>query len=394
MSGHAVVVGGGIGGLSAAVGLRRAGWTVTVLERAEAIAEVGAGLSLWPNALRTLDVLGVGADVRAQGLPVVSRGNVRTPSGRWLRHARPGDTEVLAVHRTALVEVLLRALPADVVRTSALVTGVDDVSSGSGSGGSGDGVKVNLTTPDGEDRLDADLVVAADGIASTVRRQLWPSDPGAAFRGRTVWRGLTEPDSVWPVEASLTLGNGEQFGLLPLPGRRVYWFLTADADAADLRAGDEPAEVRRRVGGWHPPIPALLAATPPGRILHHDITDLDPLPTYVRGRIALLGDAAHAMTPDLGQGACQAVEDAVVLAGRLATSAGLEAALAGYDHDRRPRTQQIARAARLSSRRNQRHGRMTHTLAELFVRLAPQRVWTGAVAPWADWTPPEIPARS
>lgn len=230
------------------------------------------------------------------------------------------------------MEVQRHALPADVVRTSALVTGVDDAPSGSGRG---EGVKVTLTTPGGEVRLDADLLVAADGIASTVRRQVWPSDPGPAFRGRTVWCGLTEPDSIWPVEASLTLGNGEQFGLLPLPGRRVYWFLTADADAAELRAGDKLAEIRRRVGGWHAPIPT-----------------------------------------------------------RLATSAGLQAALAGSDHDRRSRTQQMARAARQSSRRNQRHGRMTHTLAALFVRLAPQRVWTGAVAAWADWTPPEIPAHS
>ena len=109
----AVVVGGGIGGLATALGLRRIGWRARVLEQAPAFGEVGAGLSLWPNALRALDELGVGPAVRDVGVPAVSRGGMRLPSGTWLRHARADDVPVLMVHRAALLDVLRAAVPAD-----------------------------------------------------------------------------------------------------------------------------------------------------------------------------------------------------------------------------------------------------------------------------------------
>lgn len=378
-TGSAVVIGAGIGGLTAAVALHRIGWAVTVLEQAPVIAEVGAGLTLWPNAVRALGVLGLEEAVSAHAIPTVSRGNIRQPDGRWLRHGRPDDIGVLAIHRADLHEVLRGALPGGSLRAGAEVVAVTDQQHEATTAYVASGERHEVT---------ADLVVAADGINSATRRQLWPDHPAPVFQRRSVWRGVTEPDTLWPVQESLTLGRGEQVGLLPLTDHRVYWFLTVNADQPGQRYSDEHAEVRRRVKHWHAPIPAAVDATRPERVLHNDVFDLDPPPSYVHGRTALLGDAAHAMTPDLGQGACQAIEDAVVLAARLASETDVPAALAPYDRHRRARTQPMARAARQSNARNANGSAVAHALMSLAVPLIPPGLWRRSTARWANWMPP------
>ena len=378
MRGNAVVVGAGIGGLAAAIALRRVGWSVGVLERAARVEPVGAGLSLWPNALRCLDALGVGERARAAGVMAVSRGGLRVPSGRWLRHKHPDDIPVLMLHRADLHRVLLDALPAGCVRAGTTAIGVT---------GSDSDVTVTYQTRNGAGRDTADLVVGADGIDSTVRRIRWSTSWPPLFDRRTAWRGVTGPGQA-PFEESLTLARDRQFGMMPLPGGRVYWFLTARADRPGVRYPDELAEVRRRVAGWHDPISAVLDATAPESVLHHDVTALAPLDTYVGPRTALLGDAAHALTPDLGQGACQALEDAVVLGAALSGGADLAAALARYDDLRRPRTQAVARAALRQKRINERW----FGAVKLAARLMTPAMWRRGIRPWTDWAPPALPA--
>ncbi|MEV6287946.1 FAD-dependent monooxygenase [Kribbella sp. NPDC051770] len=374
-SSSAIVVGAGIGGLTAAIALRQIGWSVTVLERAPIIAEVGAGLTLWPNALSALAALDLDQKVEARGVRTVSRGNLRTPRGRWVRRSRPEDVGVLAVHRAELHAVLRSMLPESALHTDAEVLSVD-------------GRTVVCRCAGEEHELSADLVVAADGVNSLVRRTVWSGS--AVFQGRTAWRGVTPSGSVWPVEESLTLGRGIQAGVLPLPDERVYWFVTANAAEANREYADEQAEVLRRVGGWHDPVPALIRATPPDQVLHNDLVDIDPLDTFVKDRVVLLGDAAHAMTPDLGQGACQAIEDAVVLAAALADS-DLDSGLAAYDRVRRARVQPMATAARASVRRNSNTGRAAHLAMTLAARLVPPAKWRAMTAQWSDWAAPKLP---
>jgi 2-polyprenyl-6-methoxyphenol hydroxylase-like FAD-dependent oxidoreductase len=380
----AVVVGAGIGGLTAAAALSSLGWAVTVLERAPAIAEVGAGLTLWPNAVRALDELGLGEIVSAHAVPTISRGNIRRPDGRWLRRSRPGDVGVLAVHRAELHDLLRRAIPESALHTGTEVLGVTD---------SADQATIEYVESGGTHDETFDLVVGADGINSVTRRQLWPDHPQPVFQRRSVWRGITDPDSSWPVQEFLTLGRAEQVGVLPLPNHRVYWFLTVNADAPGRRHENERAEVLRRIGDWHDPIPSLVEATRPERVLHNDIVDLDPLPSYARRHTALLGDAAHAMTPDLGQGACQAIEDAVVLAAELSRTDDIPAALASYDGTRRARTQMVARASRRNAVRNADDRLVTQKLTSLAVRFMPSGLWRRSTARWATWAPPEIDVR-
>ncbi|HEX6447118.1 MAG TPA: FAD-dependent monooxygenase [Streptosporangiales bacterium] len=378
----AVIVGGGIGGLATALGLSRIGWSAHVLERAPAVEAVGAGLSLWPNAMRALDALGVGDAVREVGVSTTTRGSLREPSGTWLRRVTAEDERIVAVHRADLHRVLAAALPDGVLRTGAEVTGVRECDVD---------VAVRFEHEGTADHLCGDVVVAADGIDSLVRRSLWRDTAEPVFRGRTVWRGVTEPGSVWPVEASITLGEGEQFGVVPIGGERVYWFLVANAEEG-VRFGDEHKEVDRRVGHWHSPIPELVAATPPAAVLHHDFRDLDPVGEYVSGRTVLLGDAAHAMLPELGQGACQALEDAVTLASCLGCEPDLSAALAAYDERRRPRTQAMCRAARQNNALNSADHGFRLGLVRFAARRLPDRAWRRLNSRWTRWTPPPLPA--
>ncbi|HEY1323259.1 MAG TPA: FAD-dependent monooxygenase [Streptosporangiaceae bacterium] len=311
---RAVVAGAGIGGLTAAVALRRQGWDVTVFERALALEPVGAGLGLGPNALHALDAIGLGDAVRRFSA-VQGHGGLRHAGGGWLVRtdlgelaARFGDPQLVAL-RADLVGLLAGSLPSGTLRTGVTVTGVD----------AGDANRMARVRTSAGD-LDAELVVAADGIGSRLRALLFPDHPGPRYSGYTTWRFVAPalPRGTSRAEPAETWGKGEVFGVLPLadgPGQgSVYCYASAPAPPG-VRHDDEASELKRRFGRWHDPIPGLIGAVSPDRVLHDDVYWIaDPLPAYHRGRVALLGDAAHAMTPHLGQGACQAIEDAFVLA--------------------------------------------------------------------------------
>ncbi|MFI9489261.1 FAD-dependent monooxygenase [Promicromonospora sp. NPDC052451] len=381
-TGHAIVVGAGIGGLAAAVGLRRVGWDVTVLERAAELGEVGAGMSQAPNAMRALAELGVADEARAVGVPTGSTGNLRRPDGRYLQRARPGDPlALLGFHRADLHRVLLDAVPADRVRTGAEVTDVRQDDAG-------------VTVVAGGTEHRGDLVVGADGIRSAVRGRLWPDARPPRYLGRTAWLGVVDVAGLpGDLTGSVTLGQGRMFLIHPVARHRAYWALLTTEPAPGVRYDDERGAALAHVGGWHEPVPDLVRATSAGAVLRTDIHELPPLTTYVRGRAVLLGDAAHAMSPDRGQGAGHSLEDAVVLAHALATAGTVEAALARYDAERRPRDQATARGAR-------RDGAMTASRAgqavtTAMIRLMPAALWRKGVEPDGNptwrWQPPRLP---
>ena len=388
--GSAVVVGGGIGGLTAAVALRRVGWQVTVLERAERFGEIGAGIGLLSNGLRCLDAIGLGDTVRGSGRPHLATG-VRTAAGRWLSRidgdgaaleTRMGSTAVV-VHRAELHRILYEALPAEV-----LTAGVETTSILGGDGA--DPAEVRYRRGGEETCLRADLVVGADGVHSWVRSQCWPEAAGPLYSGSTAWRAVTDAPPHTISEMSMSWGPGTEFGVMPMVDGRAYWYAAANTREGE-RSPDELGELRGRFGSWHEPIPALLKATAPEAVLRHDIYQLPALASYTRGKVALIGDAAHAMTPNLGQGGGQALEDAIVLAAAIAGSPDLNTALARYDRERRPRTQAMSRAATWQLRFGQQlRNPIAVALRNAVVSLTPDRIALRAAARYGAWTPPAL----
>ena len=381
-----VIIGAGIGGLAAAAGLSQTGHDVVVLERATDLSPVGAGISLFANGYRALDVIGVGDRLRVPHDPAATTGQ-RTPSGRLLARIPTDPTvELGVIHRADLHEQLRQAASRADLRLGWEVVGIfgTDVQARDSSA-SGEASETTLT---------ADLVVAADGINSRVRASL-PDDPGLRYSGYSSWRGLT--DEPFDLEGVLgeTWGFRERFGYLPLPDGRVYWFGVATMPPGS-RFADEAAEVTRRFGHWHEPIPQLLAATSPRAVIRHDISDLArPLPTFVHGRTVLLGDAAHAMTPNLGQGGGQALEDAATLTILLEDVRALPrdetrlvAALAEYDRLRRPRAQAISRQARQLGALAHVGWRPGAVLRDVAFALLPSSALARATRSVVDWYPP------
>ncbi|WP_236794892.1 FAD-dependent monooxygenase [Amycolatopsis sp. GM8] len=373
----AVIAGAGIGGLSAAIALRKAGWRVRVLERAPVPGEVGAGISLWPNAARALAELGAG-QLLDHGTVQDGMG-LRAPGGRWLFRSSAA-TGVSLVHRAELHRQLRDLLPAEVVVPGATVVDVvQDARSAT----------ARYLVDGSEHALTADVVIGADGLRSRTREAQWPAAPSPRYTGFTAWRGVTdEPFAL--TELSETWGRGADFGLTQLADGRVYWFGTSNAPEG-APSGDNHAEVLTRFGHWHDPIGAVIRATAPDSVLRHDVYQQPrPLPRFANDRVALLGDAAHAMTPNLGQGACLALEDAVVLGAELAGADDVTLALQRYDAARRPRTQRLSALSDRMARLVQAENPVVVALRSALVAAIPARLGAANLTRNARWTAPQI----
>lgn len=325
-----MVAGGGIGGLSAAIALRRAGFEAQVFERAAALGEVGAGISLWPNATRVLSSWGILQDVARRG-HVVRTGLIRTARGAILHRMRfdGGDAPHLLIHRAELHAALAAALPPWAVHLDAAIERFDEVPGG---------VRVRFA---GLGEVEGRALVGADGIRSTVRAQLVGDGP-PVYRGYPVWRGVADFEPV--SELTETLGHGLRFGIVPVGLGKVAWWATANEPEGTEDGDGRKAKLLRLFGAWHDPIPRLLAATPEAEMLKNDTWDRRPVRAWGRGAVTLLGDAAHPTTPNLGQGGCMAIEDAAVLAACVAARPDdVSAALRAFERRRYRRTARITR---------------------------------------------------
>ena len=339
------MVGAGIGGLATGIALQRSGRSALVLEREPELREVGAGISLWPNAVKALRRLGVGDAVESAGAPAHDaawrswRGAQLGPSITSQLQGRFGAPLVL-VHRARLQAAMRRALGPDAVRLGAECEAFDQ---------DDDGVTVRLA--DGGIERGA-VVIGVDGLRSRVR--IAHFDGGEPrYAGITAWRGVVPLDDALRrrIAGGESFGRGSLFGVARLNGSQAYWW--ASMRHAES-SGDEPtvekSSLLRAFAGWHDPIPELIAATPPEAIIRTCLYDRRPLERLNVGCIALAGDAAHPMLPNLGQGACQAIEDAVVLSEELAATTDVVAALGSYSARRARHTAAVVTASRRMSR--------------------------------------------
>jgi 2-polyprenyl-6-methoxyphenol hydroxylase-like FAD-dependent oxidoreductase len=341
---HVVIVGGGIGGLFAANALIAQDLRVSVYEQAPALGEIGAGVFLTPNSVRHLQRIGLEPAVERWGAKV-------GPASRYFRHDgapiapvqvtdSAGWNATFGMHRADLVGMLAKTLPARIVHTGHRCSGFEQ-----------NGSAARVSFANGAS-AEADIVIAADGIHSELRPYVFPpSRP--VFSGSVAYRGLVPHERIphWPTERwQMWLGTGKHFLAFPVRAGQIInyvGFVPADEEMTESwSAPGDPAVLRREFAGWDPRIQSLLKEVQV--TFRWALYDREPLPTWTKGRLSLLGDAAHPMLPHLGQGANQSIEDGMALATILARSdrKTAPAALLAYERLRRERVAQVQRGAR------------------------------------------------
>lgn len=347
MGRKAVVIGAGIGGLSVALVLLQQGWRVSVFDKAARLEETGAGIVLAANAMKALGKLGVGGQVEARGA-MVGTAEIRTWDGKLItalpavKQAELYGTYSYLIHRAELQSILL-----DAVREQAPMymdkkwTGYRE-----------DSGKVSALFADGIQE-EADVLIGADGIHSVIRERLFGPEP-LRYSGYMALRGICRyEDARYTPEAGggfEALGPGKRFGFSNLGQGRIFWFAAINAPEGSLPAPSErKAAALACFREWYPPVVRAIEATEEAAILAHDIADRRPLSRWSTGRVTLLGDAAHPMLPNLGQGGAQAMEDAVVLA-RCLQRPDVPAALVQYERERKARTARIVGMSRSMGR--------------------------------------------
>lgn len=379
----ALIVGAGIGGLAAGIALRKAGWDIRIFERAPVARELGFGVGLAAYAVAALQELGVAGAVLPQAattdtLAAITGGRLtleaRKPDGRLLRRLElerrdlpPVDALPAMVMRPVLHGALLQAVGPDRIATGAEAVGFEPQAD-----------RVVLLLADGR-RVEGDVLLGADGVASIVRRQLHPAEPPPQPSGYFALRGLTPDVALLRGRQGITyLGRGIEMGVVTASATAIYWFLSLLAD--DVRRGEDAANVLRRMtAGFDPLFTAIAAAATDIRL--DELFARDPLPRWGDGRVTLLGDAAHPVLPHTGQGAAQALLDAVTLGRSLAATANPIDGLRQYEAIRVPASRRIVllgpRIARFTTTRNP----IIDVLRSATLRLMPQSALRRALIP-------------
>ena len=372
-----LIVGAGIGGLTAAIALRQAGFGVEVFERAPELKEIGAGIALSANAVRVLKRLGLMQQVIDRGAVIEaaasynSRGDTisRLPSNLT-------DVPSVCLHRADLQQALFSALPPDCVHLGDQFVNFENI-----------GARVMAYFASGR-AASGDALIGTDGLRSRVRTQLI-GDGEPVYRGYQCWRGVCHlPASELLTE---TFGLGVRVGLVPIGRRGTAWWCTANE--AEL-ATDEPdgakSKLLRWVGNWHQPIPNVIGGTDATAIIKTAMYDRRPVKTWSKGCCTLLGDASHPTTPNMGQGGCMAIEDAVVLARCLSHYSDPAIAFRVYERLRYARTARITNISRYYGVIGQWKNPGAAWFRNTLFRLWPKKAATKGYVKFVGYDPYEV----
>jgi len=362
------IIGGGIGGLTAALSLRQFGFEPEVFEQAPELFEVGAAIAMWPNAMRIFERLGISEEIirRAGTIEQVCWLNSK---GKQLNSTRfpKSATPAVALHRADLQSVLLRALPSSSIHLGKVFQSFQQ-----------EGREVHARFVDGS-RICCDLLIGCDGLHSHVRTQILDDSP-PVFRGYMVWRGTTAavPRELNPATAIEIHGRGQRFGLGPVGLNRMGWWASANENLWAINAQSAPLEQQRELltlfAGWYAPVLELIEGTPSASIVKTAAYDRPSTREWGIGSATLLGDAVHPTTPNLGQGGCMAIEDAVVLA-RCLDKYGADAeGLRAYEKLRFARTKAVSDYSRVYGSLGQWQTAWAVRLRSVALSLAPQAI--------------------
>jgi 2-polyprenyl-6-methoxyphenol hydroxylase-like FAD-dependent oxidoreductase len=374
------IIGGGIGGLTAALALRQFGFEPQVFEQAPELLEVGSAIIIWPNAMRVLRQLGLSDLVRHNG-GVIEEACWLNQDGRLInRFALPEtDFPAIVLHRARLQEELLRALPPDSIHLGHVF---ESFAQNSGA------VVARFTNGAS---LEFDLLIGADGLHSHVREQLLNDGP-PTYRDYIAWRGVVDftPKSVRPASAIEIYGNGKRFGIGPLGFKKIGWWVSVNQNSPNADPNDMSPheELLQLFDGWCEPVPELIRATPLSSLIRNPVFDRKPVRKWGEGSVSLMGDAIHPLTPNLGQGGCLAIEDAAILArclSKYATStnsaSSIAVALRKFEMLRFARTATVARCSRIYGIVGQWENPWATTLRRMALSSVPN-VWTQRLMRW------------
>lgn len=332
------ILGGGIAGLATAIALRQAGVEARIFEAASEIRPVGAGLGLASNAMRAFEVLGLSHVLENEG-QVLTNFSILDTKGKVIKEtyfdqSNPGTSKNFVIHRANLHNVLQDQLDEQQIQLGKKAIGVE-LSPES----------VNVTFEDGTSH-ECNYLIVADGIHSNIRQQLIPNSK-PRYANYTCWRGIVNNFSMKIDGASETWGNRGRFGIVPLRNKQVYWFACVNSNQANSAFKYfKTKDILDQFETYHTPIKQLINETPDDHVIWNDIYDLKPLTKFAFGRIVLVGDAAHATTPNMGQGACQAIEDAVILGKCVQQENDMQEAFRVFEKNRIDRTTWVVESSR------------------------------------------------
>ncbi|MCC6461707.1 MAG: FAD-dependent monooxygenase [Saprospiraceae bacterium] len=365
-----LLIGGGIGGLTTAIALKQRGIDYQIFEAAPELKPVGAGIWMAPNALQELERLGLAGAVKTQGWPL-QEAHITDQKGRLLSaiDSRPIEARyghgLCAIHRGRLQQLLLNALDSDRIQLGKRLRSILQTPE-----------MVQVTFEDGTTAT-GDVLIGADGIHSATRRSLFGELP-LRYSGQTCWRGVArlqlpegqraQGHEMWGQRAGLRIGFSH------IHPEEVYWYVSLATPSANQSLSNDKALLEALVAEFPDTARQVIAAADAASIIRTDLFDLKPIPAWHQGRVVLLGDAAHATTPNLGQGGSQAIEDAWVLADALARFSQPSEAFAHYQQVRMPKAQRIVQTSLQIGRLSNLGGRWATGVRNAVLRLTPRSI--------------------
>ncbi len=363
------IIGGGIAGLTTAIAFQKAGYTPVIFEGAETLKPVGAGLGLAANAIKALDKLGIKNKVIERGR-ILSSFTIKDEKDKTITYtdsikiSREYGLDNFTIHRAALHEVLLSEIPEENLLTGKRA--------------------VDLILPENSEShqvlfkdgsgYEADYVIVADGIHSAIRQKLIPGSK-PRYAGYTCWRAVTGNSRLKIAESYEIWGPKGRFGAVPLADDQLYWFATINAAENHSRFKNFTLP---DLADWFKDYPEatrqIIGATRKDALIWNDIIDLKPIPRYAFGKVLLVGDAAHATTPNMGQGACQAIEDAAVLLDELNRGSNLGEQFSGFEKRRLKRTHFIVNQSAMIGKIAQAEHSLLIRIRNGLFRLMPESI--------------------